>query len=83
MEKYLRTRQLLIDFEGGRPVPRLREPLALFSIPSSSCPFQGVRWPVECGAICDKINHIGINFFYTVFVCFGKVVPKVFSSVSK
>ncbi|XP_062848518.1 cytosolic carboxypeptidase 2 isoform X2 [Trichomycterus rosablanca] len=58
MEKYLRTRQLLIDFEGGRPVPRLREPQALFSIPSSSCPLQSVRWPVECGVICDKINHI-------------------------
>lgn len=58
--KYLRTRQLLIDFEDGRPVPRLREPQDLFTIPSTSSPFQGVRWPVECAVICDKIYHIGI-----------------------
>ncbi|XP_060770750.1 cytosolic carboxypeptidase 2 isoform X2 [Neoarius graeffei] len=58
MEKYLRTRQLLLDLDGGKPVPRLREPLDLFSIPSISCPFQGVRWPVECEVICDKIHHI-------------------------
>ncbi|XP_035379785.1 cytosolic carboxypeptidase 2 isoform X2 [Electrophorus electricus] len=58
VEKYLRTRQLLIDFEGGRPIPRLREPLDLFSIPSIACPFQGVRWPVECEVICDKIHHM-------------------------
>ncbi|KAL6474362.1 hypothetical protein MHYP_G00179230 [Metynnis hypsauchen] len=58
LEKYLRTRQLLFDFEGGRPIPRLREPLDLFTIPSTSSPFQGVRWPVECEVICDKIHHI-------------------------
>ncbi|XP_072529822.1 cytosolic carboxypeptidase 2 isoform X2 [Salminus brasiliensis] len=58
VEKYLRTRQLLIDFQGGRPIPRLREPLDLFTIPSTSSPFQGVRWPVECKVICDKIHHI-------------------------
>ncbi|XP_058264110.1 cytosolic carboxypeptidase 2 isoform X1 [Hemibagrus wyckioides] len=58
MEKYLRTRQLLIDLDGERPIPRLREPLDLFSIPSISHPFQGVRWPIECEVICDKIHHI-------------------------
>ncbi|XP_053346120.1 cytosolic carboxypeptidase 2 isoform X1 [Clarias gariepinus] len=58
MEKYLRTRQLLIDLDGGRPIPRLREPLDLFSIPSISCPFQGVRWPTECEVVCDNIRHI-------------------------
>ncbi|XP_007246641.3 cytosolic carboxypeptidase 2 [Astyanax mexicanus] len=57
-EKYLRTKQLLIDFQGGRPIPRLKEPLDLFTIPSTSSPFQGVRWPVECKVICDKIRHI-------------------------
>lgn len=60
MEKYLRTRQLLIDLDGERPIPRLREPLDLFSIPSISHPFQGVRWPIECEVICDKIHHIGM-----------------------
>ncbi|XP_053497449.1 cytosolic carboxypeptidase 2 isoform X4 [Ictalurus furcatus] len=58
MENYLRTRQLLIDLDDGRPIRRLREPLDLFSIPSTSCPFQGVRWPVECEVICDKIQHL-------------------------
>ncbi|XP_047676108.1 cytosolic carboxypeptidase 2 isoform X1 [Tachysurus fulvidraco] len=58
MEKYLRTRQLLIDLDGGKPIPRLREPLDLFSIPSISRPFQGVCWPIECEVVCDKIHHI-------------------------
>ncbi|XP_076863439.1 cytosolic carboxypeptidase 2 isoform X2 [Brachyhypopomus gauderio] len=58
VEKYLRTRQLLVDFEGGRPIPRLREPMDLFSIPSIDSPFQGVRWPVECEVIGDKIHHL-------------------------
>ncbi|KAM6960522.1 cytosolic carboxypeptidase 2 [Aplochiton taeniatus] len=54
----LKTRQLVIDFDGERPVPRLREPLDLCSIPSPSCPFQGVRWPIECEIIKDTIDHI-------------------------
>lgn len=61
MENYLRTRQLLIGLDDGRPIRRLREPLDLFSIPSTSCPFQGVRWPVECEVICDKIQHLGMH----------------------
>ncbi|TRY99704.1 hypothetical protein DNTS_002239, partial [Danionella cerebrum] len=58
VEKVLRTRQLVFDFDGERPVPRLRDPLDLFSIPSTSCPFQGVRWPIECEVIRDKVQHI-------------------------
>ncbi|XP_016145803.1 cytosolic carboxypeptidase 2 [Sinocyclocheilus grahami] len=58
LDKVLRTRQLVFDFDGERPIPRLREPLDLFTIPSTSCPFQGVRWPIECEVIRDKIQHI-------------------------
>ncbi|XP_051545382.1 cytosolic carboxypeptidase 2-like [Myxocyprinus asiaticus] len=58
LDKVLRTRQLVFDFDGERPIPRLRDPLDLFTIPSTSCPFQGVRWPIECEVIRDKIQHI-------------------------
>ncbi|KAM4619213.1 cytosolic carboxypeptidase 2 [Polymixia lowei] len=54
----LRTRQLVIDFDGGQPIIKLREPLDLFTFPSSSYPFQGVRWPTECEVINDIIHHI-------------------------
>ncbi|KAG5273079.1 hypothetical protein AALO_G00147420 [Alosa alosa] len=57
LPKTLRTRQLLIDFDGGRPIPRLREPRDLFAIPSCSSPFQGVRWPVECEVTVGHIYH--------------------------
>ncbi|XP_062404140.1 cytosolic carboxypeptidase 2 [Sardina pilchardus] len=57
LPKPLRTRQLLIDFDGGRPIPRLREPRDLFSIPSLSSSFQGVRWPVECEVTVGNIYH--------------------------
>ncbi|XP_030621197.1 cytosolic carboxypeptidase 2 [Chanos chanos] len=56
--KVIRTRQLLFDFDGGRPVPRLREPLNLFSIPSSSCSPHGIRWPIECDVIKEDVQHI-------------------------
>lgn len=61
LDKVLRTRQLVFDFDGERPIPRLRDPLDLLTIPSTSCPFQGVRWPIECEVIRDKIQHIGIS----------------------
>ncbi|XP_041746659.1 cytosolic carboxypeptidase 2 isoform X3 [Coregonus clupeaformis] len=54
----LRTRQLVIDFDGERPIPRLREPLDLFAIPSPSTPLQGVRWPIEREVIKEAIHHI-------------------------
>ncbi|KAK0145742.1 Cytosolic carboxypeptidase 2 [Merluccius polli] len=54
----LRTRQLLVDLDGGRPKLRLREPQDLFTFPSSGYPFQGVRWPLESEVIEDAIQHI-------------------------
>nr|XP_020469450.1 cytosolic carboxypeptidase 2 [Monopterus albus] len=54
LSQTLRTRQLLIDFDGGRPVLSLRAPLDLVNFPSVSCP----RWPIECEVISDIIHHI-------------------------
>ncbi|XP_061678357.1 cytosolic carboxypeptidase 2 [Syngnathoides biaculeatus] len=50
----LRTRQLRVDFDGGRPVFSLRAPLDLVQFPSISCP----RWPVECEVVSHAIHHI-------------------------
>ncbi|KAL6107044.1 agbl2 [Pungitius sinensis] len=54
LSQTLRTRQLLVDFDGGRPILSLRAPLDLVTFPSVSCP----RWPVECEVINDIIHHI-------------------------
>ncbi|KAK5867701.1 hypothetical protein PBY51_012167 [Eleginops maclovinus] len=54
LSQTLRTRQLLVDFNGGRPVLSLRAPLDLVSFPSISCP----RWPIECEVISDIIHHM-------------------------
>ncbi|XP_034444769.1 cytosolic carboxypeptidase 2 isoform X2 [Hippoglossus hippoglossus] len=54
LKKTLRTRQLEIDFNGGRPVLSLRAPQDLVSFPSISRP----RWPIECEVISDIIHHI-------------------------
>ncbi|KAM9815650.1 cytosolic carboxypeptidase 2 isoform 1-T2 [Syngnathus typhle] len=50
----LRTRQLRVEFDGGRPVFSLRAPLDLVQFPSISC----ARWPVECEVISNAIHHI-------------------------
>nr|XP_057931414.1 cytosolic carboxypeptidase 2 isoform X2 [Doryrhamphus excisus] len=50
----LRTRQLRINFDEGRPVLSLRAPLDLVQFPSVSCP----RWPVECEVISNAVHHI-------------------------
>ncbi|XP_042267066.1 cytosolic carboxypeptidase 2 isoform X1 [Thunnus maccoyii] len=54
LNQTLRTRQLLIDFDGGRPILSLRAPLDLVNFPSISRP----RWPVECEVISDIVHHI-------------------------
>lgn len=55
LNQTLRTRQLLIDFDAGRPVLSLRAPLDLVNLSSLSRP----RWPIECEVISDVIHHIG------------------------
>ncbi|XP_077938103.1 cytosolic carboxypeptidase 2 isoform X2 [Gasterosteus aculeatus] len=54
LSQTLGTTQLLVDFDGGRPVLSLRAPPDLVTFPSISCP----RWPVECEVISDIIHHI-------------------------
>ncbi|XP_068168239.1 cytosolic carboxypeptidase 2 [Antennarius striatus] len=54
LNQTLRTRQLLIDFDAGRPVLSLTEPPELVSFPSVSRP----RWPIECEVISDTVHHI-------------------------
>lgn len=59
LNKMLRTRQLLINFDAGRPVVSLKAPLDLINFQSIIRP----RWPVECEVISDAIHHIGNSLF--------------------
>ncbi|KAM6936898.1 cytosolic carboxypeptidase 2 [Xenentodon cancila] len=53
LSRTLRTRQLLINFHGGRPVLSLRAPLDLVNF-TTSYP----RWPIECEVISGAIQHM-------------------------
>lgn len=67
LSQTLRTRQLLIDFDGGKPILSLREPLDLVNFPSISYP----RWPIECEVINDIIHHIGnLQFYLYKVLCY-------------
>ncbi|XP_068595948.1 cytosolic carboxypeptidase 2-like [Brachionichthys hirsutus] len=54
LNQTLRTRQLLVDFDAGRPVLSLKAPPDLVNFPSISRP----RWPIECEVISDTVHHI-------------------------
>ncbi|XP_072291741.1 formin-binding protein 4 [Eucyclogobius newberryi] len=54
LNQALKTRQLIINFDGNRPILSLRAPLDLVNFPSIS----GPRWPTECEVIDDTIHHI-------------------------
>ncbi|XP_034541624.1 cytosolic carboxypeptidase 2 [Notolabrus celidotus] len=54
LNQALRTTQLLIDFDGCRPILRLTAPPDLINFPSVFHP----RWPIECEVISDIIHHI-------------------------
>ncbi|XP_055365727.1 cytosolic carboxypeptidase 2 isoform X2 [Betta splendens] len=54
LNQTLRTRQLLIGFDGDKPMLSLRAPQDLVNFPSISC----ARWPTECEVIDDIIHHI-------------------------
>lgn len=51
----MRTKQLLVDFDGSRPVFSLRAPRDLVNLPLISRP----HWPIEREVISDIIHHIG------------------------
>lgn len=52
-----RTTQILLEYQLGRWVPRLREPRDLYGV-SSSGPLSQTRWPYHCEVIDEKVHHI-------------------------
>nr|XP_042104810.1 cytosolic carboxypeptidase 3 [Ovis aries] len=52
-----RTTQILLEYQLGRWVPRLRKPRDLYGV-SSSGPLSPTRWPYHCEVIDEKIEHI-------------------------
>uniref|UniRef100_A0A9L0JKV8 AGBL carboxypeptidase 3 n=1 Tax=Equus asinus TaxID=9793 RepID=A0A9L0JKV8_EQUAS len=58
-----RTTQILLEYQLGRWVPRLREPRDLYGV-SSSGPLSPTRWPHNCEVIDEKVQHIDWTPFY-------------------
>ncbi|KAM5303477.1 cytosolic carboxypeptidase 3-like [Glossophaga mutica] len=54
-----RTTQIILDYQRGKWVPRLREPRDLYGV-SSSGPLSPTRWPYHCEVIDEKVQHIGV-----------------------
>ncbi|XP_014643221.1 PREDICTED: cytosolic carboxypeptidase 3 [Ceratotherium simum simum] len=52
-----RTTQILLEYQLGRWVPRLREPRDLYGV-SSSGPLSATRWPYNFEVIDEKVQHI-------------------------
>ncbi|XP_049638411.1 cytosolic carboxypeptidase 3 [Suncus etruscus] len=52
-----RTTQIILEYQLGRWVPRLREPRDLYGV-SSSGPLSPTRWPYHCEVINEKVQHI-------------------------
>ncbi|XP_060052599.1 cytosolic carboxypeptidase 3 isoform X4 [Erinaceus europaeus] len=59
-----RTTQILLEYQLGRWVPRLREPRDLYGV-SSSGPLSPTRWPYHCEVINEKVRHIGREYSKT------------------
>nr|XP_013802179.1 PREDICTED: cytosolic carboxypeptidase 2 [Apteryx mantelli mantelli] len=53
-----KSKQLLSGRPPGCGSPLLREPRALFALPSARGPLPAPRWPVECEVIKEGIEHI-------------------------
>nr|KAF6468867.1 ATP/GTP binding protein like 3 [Molossus molossus] len=55
-----RTTQILLEYQLGRWVPRLREPRDLYGV--SSCgPLSPTRWPYHCEVVDEKVQHIDLT----------------------
>ncbi|KAM9172503.1 cytosolic carboxypeptidase 3 isoform 2-T2 [Pangshura tecta] len=52
-----RTKQIVLSYNSGRWVPRLREPRNLYGI-SPAGHLSLIRWPHQCEVIRDRIEHI-------------------------
>ncbi|XP_062432409.1 cytosolic carboxypeptidase 2 [Rhea pennata] len=53
-----KSKQLVLGQPPGRSSLLLREPRALFALPSARGPLPAPRWPVECEVIKEEIEHI-------------------------
>ncbi|XP_033018639.1 cytosolic carboxypeptidase 3 isoform X3 [Lacerta agilis] len=53
-----RTTQILLEYNSGKWVPRLREPRDLYGLSPAAGHLNLVRWPHEYEVIREKIEHI-------------------------
>ncbi|KAM4858467.1 cytosolic carboxypeptidase 3 [Urocitellus parryii] len=76
-----RTTQILLEYQLGRWVPRLREPRDLYGV-SSSGPLSPTRWPYHCEVIDEKVQHIDWTPFYPepVYIPTGLEIEPLYSS---
>ncbi|XP_038174052.1 cytosolic carboxypeptidase 3 isoform X4 [Arvicola amphibius] len=74
-----RTTQILLEYQLGRWVPRLREPRDLYGV-SSSGPLSPTRWPYHCEVIDEKVRHIEWTPFFPepVYVPTGMEIEPVY-----
>ncbi|XP_041531559.1 cytosolic carboxypeptidase 3 isoform X3 [Microtus oregoni] len=74
-----RTTQILLEYQLGRWVPRLREPRDLYGV-SSSGPLSPTRWPYHCEVIDEKVQHIEWTPFFPepVYVPTGMEIEPVY-----
>ncbi|XP_051007710.1 cytosolic carboxypeptidase 3 isoform X3 [Acomys russatus] len=74
-----RTTQILLEYQLGRWVPRLREPRDLYGV-SSSGPLSPTRWPYHCEVVDEKVQHIEWTPFFPepVYVPTGHEIEPVY-----
>ncbi|XP_055458081.1 cytosolic carboxypeptidase 3 isoform X1 [Psammomys obesus] len=74
-----RTTQILLEYQLGRWVPRLREPRDLYGV-SSSGPLSPTRWPYHCEVIDKEVQHIEWTPFFPepVYVPTGLEIEPVY-----
>ncbi|XP_069852907.1 cytosolic carboxypeptidase 3 isoform X3 [Dipodomys merriami] len=76
-----RTNQILLEYQLGRWVPRLREPRDLYGV-SSSGPLSPTRWPYHCEVINEKVHHIDWTPFFPepVYIPTGLEIEPTYSN---
>ncbi|XP_040584664.1 cytosolic carboxypeptidase 3 isoform X2 [Mesocricetus auratus] len=79
-----RTTQILLEYQLGRWVPRLREPRDLYGV-SSSGPLSPTRWPYHCEVIDEKVRHIEWTPFFPepVYVPTGLEIEPVYPNTKE
>ncbi|XP_036184520.1 cytosolic carboxypeptidase 3 isoform X10 [Myotis myotis] len=76
-----RTTQILLEYQLGRWVPRLREPRDLYGV-SSSGELSPTRWPYHCEVIDEKVQHIDTTPPYSepVYIPTGLEIEPIYSN---